>query len=329
MEVHTFLILLLTGHYVIVSCHPHQYSFVSINKTWTEAQAYCKERWGTLATATSAGDMELLTKAATDEGHGGDFWIGLYNSWQWSLAGNDDYSKEAEFQNWGWDEPHYDKKENCTVIEAPTGKWQDWPCETNFTFVCYDQGKSDPYIPVATPLSWSLAQNYCRTHHTDLAVITDEAQNQQVKNKVSGLSWQFTWIGLFRHGWRWSDTTGTTFNNWTFSQPVNGEGTCGSVSMGDSGIVKNRQCYIQMPFVCCYKGVVRKQIVRVKIRSESNVDMNNPALHTAIMEQIQQKLLKGKQQPSDIRLTWMKQYDGQIFHAEGDDTPIKKNRVEL
>ncbi|XP_062388481.1 L-selectin-like [Sardina pilchardus] len=180
MEVNTFFILLLTGHYVMVSCHHHQYSFVSINKTWTEAQAYCKERSGTLATSTSAGDMELLTKAATDKGHGGDFWIGLYGSWQWSLGGDDE---EAKFQNWGSGEGQYNMVENCTVIEAATGKWQDWRCERIFKFMCYDQGKSDPYIPVATPLSWSLAQNYCRTHHTDLAVITDEAQNQQVQNK--------------------------------------------------------------------------------------------------------------------------------------------------
>ncbi|KAG7318740.1 hypothetical protein KOW79_017214 [Hemibagrus wyckioides] len=60
-------------------------------------------------------------------------------------------------------------------------------------------------------------------------------------------------------------------------------------------------------------GVItgQQQIVRVKV--QSNEDVNDPAMKEAILEQVNQKL-KDHLKTENITVKWRKQPDGVVFH---------------
>ncbi|XP_075946606.1 uncharacterized protein LOC142948447 [Anarhichas minor] len=60
-------------------------------------------------------------------------------------------------------------------------------------------------------MTWTETQSYCREHHTDLASVSNIAENQTVRSLVSEIG---VWIGLFRDGWKWSDGGDSLFRNW-------------------------------------------------------------------------------------------------------------------
>ncbi|KAJ8362157.1 hypothetical protein AAFF_G00391050, partial [Aldrovandia affinis] len=119
----------------------HQYHFVNIQKSWTEAQSYCRENYIDLATIDDPEEMMAL-KEAVDSGFDGEAWIGLYDdrdNWQWSLVDNASYSEGAtEFSNWRHGQPNnHDSREHC-VRMSHAGTWSDSVCETDYVSICYD-----------------------------------------------------------------------------------------------------------------------------------------------------------------------------------------------
>ncbi|KAK6469596.1 snaclec coagulation factor IX/factor X-binding protein subunit B3-like [Huso huso] len=74
-----------------------RYTLIEELKTWTEAQQYCREHHTDLVSIKSASENEDLVKKA----QGKTFWIGLFNNpWKWSHQG-DNYT----FQNWASTQP--------------------------------------------------------------------------------------------------------------------------------------------------------------------------------------------------------------------------------
>lgn len=52
------------------------------------------------------------------------------------------------------------------------------------------------------------AQSYCRQHHTDLASVRNQSENDQIQRTSNA---QHIWIGLYRGPWKWSDGSSTSF----------------------------------------------------------------------------------------------------------------------
>ncbi|RXN11533.1 macrophage mannose receptor 1-like isoform X1 [Labeo rohita] len=117
-----------------------QYHFLSKNKTWTEAQRYCRQNYTDLATIDNMEEMNRLINTVNGS-YNGSAWIGLYddvNSWRWSLEDNDFYQEgERDFRNWYHAPDNRGGNEMCVVMNGD-GKWSDLPCDNYFTFVCYD-----------------------------------------------------------------------------------------------------------------------------------------------------------------------------------------------
>ncbi|KAF7704806.1 hypothetical protein HF521_021878 [Silurus meridionalis] len=166
---------------------------------------------------------------------------------------------------------------------------------------------SDRYIYNADKREWTDAQTYCRQYYTDLASAKDENENSLIQSIISGR----TWIGLIKDGWKWVDQTNFSYVTWISGEPNNywKNENCGYLEMGEAG---DSQCSDIMPFFC-YAETAKTQTVRMKI--QSNQDLNDPAVNEDILEKIKQKL-KDHGMEEDITVKWIIKPDGVVFHIE-------------
>uniref|UniRef100_A0A3B5PY96 C-type lectin domain-containing protein n=1 Tax=Xiphophorus maculatus TaxID=8083 RepID=A0A3B5PY96_XIPMA len=121
-----------------MDCQLYQYHYINENKTWTEAQQYCREKHTDLATvANMEGLTRLLSKSP---GTMAEAWIGLYGQtngirkWHWSLPGVEFDVNETEWDN---AEPDDHDTENCGFI-LESLKWGDISCNREKYFLCYN-----------------------------------------------------------------------------------------------------------------------------------------------------------------------------------------------
>lgn len=121
-----------------------------MNKTWAEAQRYCRENYVDLASINNAGDELALIKTV-DIRNVSPVWLGLYddvNSWKWSLDDDDAFYQErnTSFRNWYIQKPgNWYENRFCTTISPFNGAWQENYCSDTLPFVCFD-GESSVYM---------------------------------------------------------------------------------------------------------------------------------------------------------------------------------------
>ncbi|XP_031435032.1 lectin-like [Clupea harengus] len=163
-------------------------------------------------------------------------------------------------------------------------------------------------------MSWRLAQLYCRDNHTDLASVTNLEENQHLYEISKN---QPVWIGLFRDSWTWSDGANSSFRLWYSGEPDNYGGieNCSMIRHTEDLWGVNK-CANHYPFLC-YKelNVQNKSTMKVKLKFDSPIDMEDPVVQAAILQQIH-KQLQERGLPSDTKVTWKKQIDGKVFHKE-------------
>ncbi|KAL4008831.1 hypothetical protein ACER0C_002683 [Sarotherodon galilaeus] len=217
------LILLLSGGLSTLPPHSREYQFVNQLMTWTEAQSYCREHFTDLVTIYNSNINQLLLSMSPNIDTFA--WIGLYDdrySWKWSMEGKLFYvGSTHEFLIWANGQPDcVNAKEYCVALQGQT-QMDDRPCGDSYPFLCYN-ASSTSYILVKESRSWSEAQSYCRTYHTDLTSIRSKEEKSNITLTLNGSGVQYVWIGLYRDPWAfWSDNTTSTFTNWEPSQPNN------------------------------------------------------------------------------------------------------------
>ncbi|XP_062410646.1 C-type mannose receptor 2-like [Sardina pilchardus] len=232
--------LLVSGLGSLSSSVPRQFHVVKEQKSWTEAQQYCREEFTDLATID---DMTEMEKVKSKIHAGVNAWIGLKREsspkWQWSLADRDFYrEQETEFRNWATGQPNGGREE-C-VLMWRGGKWHDFWCRESRPFICYDGGNSThPYVLVTERKNWADAQRYCREKHTDLASVRNQEENDQIE-QVRGNINRGAWIGLFRDAWEWSDGSSSSFRHWGAGEPDNKGVACTEIM--PSGLWKDADC---------------------------------------------------------------------------------------
>ncbi|CAM4736163.1 unnamed protein product [Leuciscus chuanchicus] len=228
----------------------HQYHFVSVNKTWTEAQRYCRQNYTDLATIANMEEMNRLINTVNGS-YNGSAWIGLYddvNSWRWSL---DNAALEGGFKGWYVQQPvNWGGQSLCVSMPAFYGVWVDVPCSNLYHFVCYDgrQNATAQYVYVNQFKTWTEAQRYCRENHSDLVSIRNEMEIHKIQYLLKNYSFYIVWIGLYRDRY-WSDQSNSSFSNWMTGQPYH-EGSCTVVSFRDTGKWTNENCITALPFIC-------------------------------------------------------------------------------
>ncbi|XP_035863882.1 asialoglycoprotein receptor 1-like [Sander lucioperca] len=142
------LIMAASGLSAVSSAAGRQYYFVYDRKNFTEAQRYCREKDGDLATVDNMEVMKILNNTANLDNmfysnNSYRAWIGLHaDSWRWSLSDTSFYKPgETEFRQWWPGEPDagYSRKV-CTAMYPHyyNGLWHDLSCDHSFYPVCAD-----------------------------------------------------------------------------------------------------------------------------------------------------------------------------------------------
>ncbi|XP_059361771.1 macrophage mannose receptor 1-like [Carassius carassius] len=283
-----------------------QFTFIKQAKTFSDAQVYCREFYGDLASVEDPVDfsrLQAVVSGVTDPG----VWIGLKGAepdWIWSLSDRAFYGEgEAKYRRWKAGQlDNAGGHENCGVLDS-NGEFWDIPCTNQQPFICYDGNVPQRYVYVSAGKSWSDAQTHCRQTHTDLVSVRNQDENQQLQNLTNG---NMVFIGLYKDAFRWTDNSSSMIRHWSIGEP-NGNGACVLHSLLNTW--SDEDCNQARPFIC--QDGVKMQILRMKLRSGQNMD--DPVMKVSIMQKIQQKLMT-LGMPSDAKLQWRVQSDGAIFH---------------
>lgn len=102
------------------------------------------------------------------------------------------------------------------------------------------------YVFISERKSWDSAQAYCRKHYTDLPVIENSIQNDEVIQVARA----FVWIGLYRVPWTWSDKTQSSFRSWGRTAPNNNYRTEFCVAANSQYGWDDYSCNKEFPFIC-------------------------------------------------------------------------------
>ncbi|KAF5887015.1 putative C-type lectin domain family 20 member A isoform X1 [Clarias magur] len=252
-----------------------KYHLVLQGKNWSDAQTYCQARYTDLAIVKSNDEMVRLQNEAQIQNFSSGAWIGLYNdinSWRWSMG-----NVPVGFTGWYSGLPNNGGGDNTTGNPG--------------------------YVRGPSSVTWLAAQAYCRKYYTDLVSINDAKENSIVIGMTSG----WTWIGLYRDGWKWIDKTTFSTISWASGKPDNAlwHENCGYLNNGQA---VDALCSDMMPFFC-YSGVTgEQQILRVKVQSTQ--DVNDPAVMTAILAKI--KELSDNAMAQNITVSWRARSDGKL-----------------
>ncbi|MEQ2162730.1 hypothetical protein GOODEAATRI_022791 [Goodea atripinnis] len=266
MQWNLVLLTVMAQNYLMV-CQHYEYHYIEEEKTWAEAQRYCREKHTDLATVSNMTDMKRLLNISPVNVR--EAWIGLYDqtkaqrTWHWSLPGVEYNESEA---NWEINEPNNkgSKGQNCGIIWKTNIrflKWGDISCNEQYAFLCYDDNNSSKMFHfIKEKTTWLKAQSYCREKHTDLVSGRNQLQEKYTNN---GLYFQDTdlryiFMGLFSDTWRWSDGSSFSFRHWNlqFDNQIINSGQCAMAVFNDEGRWKNEICTVRKPFICYRESTV-------------------------------------------------------------------------
>nr|XP_055046077.1 uncharacterized protein LOC129431987 isoform X1 [Misgurnus anguillicaudatus] len=312
--------LLFSGFWMFIQSISNKFLFIQENKTWDDAQAYCKKYHIDLATIASSEDQTSLQEAVSPA-LPPLAWTGLgqsNNSWWWKYHGvNVTVGWKVSLSFWKPGQPdNSDAKSDCGVISA--SGWDDTACDQMFPFFCINESIAEKFVFIPQNMSRDDGWDYCTQYHSTLATIYNRTENDLLVNMMVG--YEKAWISLGKAKWWWSD--GTDINmfpiTWSAGQPnVTGPNPpCGAAALDG---FDDRLCSETLPFICLRH--TKQQIMRVELKSSQN--LNDPAVMETILQLIQQKL-KDRMIGNDTTLTWRVQPDGNVFSSKHESEVNQK-----
>ncbi|XP_035983690.1 uncharacterized protein LOC105918719 [Fundulus heteroclitus] len=299
-----------------------QYHFIYEAKSWKDAQSYCRKTYTDLVTVDSAETMTIL-RNTVDLNKLAEAWIGLYddvNSWRWSLSDEAFYSGYGTlYRNWPSGQPdNSDNGESCLEMLG-NGEWNDIGCDVTRIPICSTvSGTAATFTVGPSPMTWAAAQSYCRTHHTDLASVRNDNENEQLK--ATKPDKETVWLGLFRDNWKWSNGSQVTYTYWGSAEPSGPTEYCAAANFASLGHWVDLECSLTKAFICYHEVPFTKHVIKLKLVGNSALDLNAAAVQEGLLNELRKKL-KEQGVTADVRLSWKKQQDGNIFHQEKQGPP--------
>uniref|UniRef100_A0A665VI84 C-type lectin domain-containing protein n=1 Tax=Echeneis naucrates TaxID=173247 RepID=A0A665VI84_ECHNA len=175
----------------------YDYHFINENKTWTEAQSFCRENYTDLATVYRRSDIKNLNQ--TGAWIGLNYCLSINGTWSWTQPGVEFNDNETE---WSEGEPNdQNQPENCAAIDNKLNVL-DLDCSQTKLFVCY---KGENMRIILTPTCTQMCS-------TCLSARWNGSELQTGDHR---------WIGLFRDRWMWSDGSSFSFRHWEVDETDN------------------------------------------------------------------------------------------------------------
>ncbi|KAK7879761.1 hypothetical protein WMY93_030688 [Mugilogobius chulae] len=229
------------------------YHFININKTWSEAQAYCRDHYTDLATVRNQTEAERVCENVYKCPVSGA-WIGLHRPgttrvWHWSQPALEyQENEQVWYEVITYKQPNYPADgymESCGLVSNT--RWFDENCDSTFFFVCYNSSTNTSVV-VSENKKWLEALYFCREQHTDLIA------GPQIQLLPPDAHY---WMGLFRDSWTWSDGNSSSFRNWDVSINVLSNNwnpnTQQCARLSEQKRWKSEDCTQKRPFIC-YSG---------------------------------------------------------------------------
>ncbi|XP_055359476.1 macrophage mannose receptor 1-like isoform X2 [Betta splendens] len=296
------------GHLSCSHAYIFDYQFINQSLNWSQAQQYCRVHYTDLATIESMKDVNRLIRPNASTSLA---WIGLnddplswqvamgtdVNSWRWSATGK---PSATGYSNWRLYNPNNSGGNQLCGSMMPDGTWNDNICDYYFSFVCYTMNYStgqSTYIMINNGDTWKNAVTYCRTYYTDLAMIENSEQNSVISLLHAS---QYTWFGLYRVPWKWSDRSSSSFRNWQTGFPNNADTVSFCAAETPDHFWKDQSCSNTYPFWCHRALILSMTTVRMKIQTDA--DLSDPATNDQLLQQI--GLLLQKAFAGNIQLGW-------------------------
>ncbi|KAI5103725.1 secretory phospholipase A2 receptor-like isoform X1 [Silurus meridionalis] len=173
-----YLLCLTSIGPVMVSSQRISHILILQNKTWADAQDYCRTLYIDLTTAKSLKSLLTVKNSLALRSVTGPVWMGLnlnLDTWRWSFNGR--LLNNITLRMWGAGEPNnYMGHEWCGAIDG-YGLWYDTTCTSLKISICYSASDPNRYVGVTVNQNWTNAQAYCRQWYTDLASPFNSTEN--------------------------------------------------------------------------------------------------------------------------------------------------------
>ncbi|KAJ0055875.1 hypothetical protein NL108_014163, partial [Boleophthalmus pectinirostris] len=230
--------LFFLGLCSVALCQKYGYHFINLNKTWREAQCFCRANYTDLVTVDDWAEAQGRVCGNVSGKCPGPLgaWIGLHHRqkmdkvWHWSLPGLE-YNKSQT--NWFTGEGG--NKQYCGFLRD--GELHDGSCEKSLNFICYNNS-----VNTSEKKNWLGALQFCRDHHTDLT-------GPHLTRPCGEY-----WIGLFKDSWGWSNGSNSSFRNWDASEMVLNDNwnpqTNQCAIIGAQKKWRSEDCTETRPFIC-------------------------------------------------------------------------------
>ncbi|XP_061163166.1 macrophage mannose receptor 1-like [Saccostrea echinata] len=224
------------------------YGFYETNMTWNEAELFCGNRSGHLATVNDRYIQSFV--ASHIVGRKGNFWVGLTQSYDTGIVESWTSGQSVGFTYWA--NQHTGKIEEdgfCVSMSAehPVGLWYTFNCSNRNPFICEFPREgfttpttSQPTTTMTKPCetgwseyegncyknfpkeNWMNARDSCRRMGAELTSIHSYEENQFLFYKFIEYI-DPSWIGLndrdSERGFSWVDGSPVDFTSWGDSEP--------------------------------------------------------------------------------------------------------------
>ncbi|XP_076008099.1 macrophage mannose receptor 1 [Genypterus blacodes] len=239
----------------------NSYILVEKEKTWCQARQHCTRHHRDLVSISSLNESEIVI----EKGKNRSFWIGLlHDEWAWEDDGC------STFRDWS----PYGPGTDCTAVSVhsrPSLTRTD--CENEALVLC---SKGSVRIKVIREKrTWEQAFDYCDAKHSRLLWIENATDQKAVEDWLVHLKDAGPlWLGLRQSRvfgfWFWSSDRMVEFPGWKGKLvpklPMSHH--CGAIAALDDYHWTDRDCRLQLPFLC-------EEDIPMMKSSELNVE--NPA----------------------------------------------------
>ncbi|XP_038148051.1 macrophage mannose receptor 1-like [Cyprinodon tularosa] len=156
-----------------------KFQYNNQERTWSEAQSYCRERYTDLANIRDTSENQRIKNLITRP-----VWMGLYRDpWKWVEG------RKSSFRFWNIFNPDSRKNECAAANFGNGGKWEKWSCAEKKAFICSAVPSSKQIVKLKLLFSSSAAQNQPAVLDELLRKLKQKLQDDGVRGDLK-LSWR-------------------------------------------------------------------------------------------------------------------------------------------